>query len=101
VGWVERYQKRRRELAEGVDADLVQANRRRFRAAFGLVCIAVVLVLLDAKLRLPDLPSVVLRIGALISGVVGIVLGKWAQAEREFLTRPDPEHPPEIFNNKP
>ena len=28
-GWVERYRKRQQELAEGVDADLVQANRLR------------------------------------------------------------------------
>ena len=97
--WVERYQKRQCELTEGVDADLVQANRRRFRVAFG-GGIAVVLVLLDSKLRLPVLLSIVVRVGAVISGVVGIVLGKWAQAERTFLTRTDPEPPPEIFNNR-
>lgn len=101
MGWAERFQKRQQELAEGVDADLVQANRRRSRVALGLVGIAVVLGLLDAKLRIPSLLSVVLRVGSAISAVIGIVLGKWAHAERTFLTQPDPERPPEIFSNKP
>jgi hypothetical protein len=69
--------------------------------AFGLLLVAVVLGLLAAKLRLPSMLSVVFRITAGISFAIGFVLGMWAREERRFLTRPDPERPPEIFNNKP
>jgi hypothetical protein len=98
-GWFERWQKRRRELAEGTDADLMQSNRRRFRVAFGLIGLAFVMGLIDAKVRLPATLEIVFRVGAGISGVVGIVLAKWAQQEHTFLTRPDLEGPPEIFKN--
>lgn len=97
--WVERWQKRRRELAEGADADLMQSNRRRFRVAFSLIGLAFVLGLIDAKFRLPAILGIAIRVGAGISAVVGFVLAKWAQQERAFLTRPDPEGPPEIFKN--
>jgi len=96
-GWVGRWQKRRRELAEGADADLMQSNRRRFIAAFGLIGFAFVMGLIDAEFRLPATLEIVFRVAAGISGVVGIVLAKWAQQEHAFLTRPDPEGPPEIF----
>ena len=101
MGWAERCRKREQELAEGADADLLQANRRRFRMAFVLVGIAVVLGPLGAKLHLPSMLSVVFRVAAGISAVSGIVLGMWAREEHGFLTKPDPERPPEIFNNKP
>jgi hypothetical protein len=97
-GWRARWQKRRRELAEGADADLMQLNRRRFRVAFGMIGIALVLGLLSAKARMPAMVEG-LRIAAGISGVVGVVLAKWAQAEHDFLTKPEPECPPEIFKN--
>jgi hypothetical protein len=100
-GSVGRWQKRRRELAEGADADLMQSNRRRFRVAFGLIGLAFVLGLIDARFHLPDMLNVVVRVGAGISGVVGIVLARWAQQEHAFLTRPDPEGPPEIFKDRP
>jgi ABC-type proline/glycine betaine transport system permease subunit len=69
--------------------------------ALGLLLVAVVLGLLDAKLRIHSSLSVVLRVSAVISAAIGFILGWWARRERWFLTRPDPERPPEIFNNKP
>ena len=100
-GWAERWQKRRRELAEGADADLMQSNRRRFRVGFGLIGLAFVLALMGAKISFPATVEITLRVGAGISGVIGIVLAKWAQQEHTFVSRPDPESPPEIFRNKP
>ena len=100
-GWFQRWQQRRQELEEGVDADLVQANRRRFMIGFGLIGLAVLLSLLSAEPHLASMMVNALRIGAGISGVVGIVIAKWAQFEHSFLTRPDPEGPPEIFKDKP
>ena len=78
----------------------MQLNRRRFRVAFGLIGIALVLGLLSAKVRVPAMAES-LRIAAGISGVVGVVLARWALAEHNFLTKPEPESPPEIFKNSP
>jgi hypothetical protein len=99
AGWVEGWQRRRLELAEGADADLMQSNRRRYRVAFGLIGLAFVLGLIDAKFRLPHILEIAFRVGAGVSGLVGIALAKWAQHEHAFLTEPDPERPPEIFRN--
>jgi heme A synthase len=96
-GWLERWRNRQRELADGVDAELVQANRRRFRVAFGLIGLAFVVGLLDARLHLPHVLDVVLRCAAAVAGVVGIVMAKWAQQEDTFLKRPESEGPPTIF----
>jgi hypothetical protein len=98
-GWFERWQKRRRELAEGADTELMQSNRLRVRVAFGLIGLAFVMGLVDAKFLLPATLGIIFRVGAGISVVVGIVLAKWAQHEHAFLTRPDPEGPPEMFKN--
>jgi len=95
AGWFARRQERRRQLDEGADADLMQANRWRYRIAFGLIGVSVVLSLLSTKLRLPQMLTG-FRIAAAISVLVGVVMAKWAQAEHAFLTRPEPERPPEI-----
>jgi hypothetical protein len=96
-GWVNRWQKRRREAGEGADADIMQANHRRFRVAFALIGFAVLLALLGAKLLFPVPIDTVLRAAAGICGVVGFVMAKWAQQEHAFLTRPDSGSPPEII----
>jgi hypothetical protein len=98
--WLERWRKRQREIAEGTDADLVRANRTRFRVAFGLVGVGFILIILGGKLHLTGRLGTVLRVIAAVSVVVGFVLGRWARSEHEFLTRPDPEGPPEIFRDK-
>jgi hypothetical protein len=100
AGWVERWQRRRLELAEGADADLMRSNRRRYKVAFSLIGLAFVLGLIDAKFSLPHALEIALRVGIGVSGLLGIVLAKWALHEHDFLTEPDPERPPEIFRNK-
>jgi hypothetical protein len=95
--WLERWVNRQRELAEGADADLVQANRRRFRIAFGLVGLAFVLGLLDARFHFTPMLHITVRCTAVVSGLVGMVMAKWAQHERAFLNRPESESPPTIF----
>jgi hypothetical protein len=96
-GWLERWQRRQRELAEGADADLVQANHRRFRVAFGLIGLASVLGLLDARLHPSYVWHFVLRCAAGVSGLVGIVMANWARQQDVLLSRPEPEGPPTIF----
>jgi len=78
----------------------MQSNGRRFRVAFSLIGLAFVLGLIDAKLPFPPMLEVAIRIVVGISGIVGIVLAKWAQHEHAFLTRPDPDRPPEIFKDR-
>jgi hypothetical protein len=97
MAWLQRWRKRQRELAAGADADLVQANRRRFRVALGLIGLALVLGLLDARLHLSRVLHIVLRCAASVSGLVGLVMAKWAQLEDAFLSRPESEDPPTIF----
>jgi hypothetical protein len=99
TSWTERWQRRRRELAEGADADLVRTNRRRFRLAFSLIGLALALTAIEAKVQLPKSLDTVLRIVAVSSFVIGSMMGRWAREERAFLNRPDPEGPPEIFRS--
>jgi hypothetical protein len=100
-GWFERLQKRRRELAEEAEADLVQFNRHRFRVACGLIGPSFHTGFIDVKFRLSTALEIALRVGTGVSAIVGIVLAKWAQQEQYFLTRPDPEGPAEIFKKTP
>lgn len=100
AGWLERWRERQHEIAEGADADLLQANKTRFRVALGLFGFGFAIILLGGKLHVTGTLDTVLRVMAGASIVVGFVLGRWARSEREFLTRPDPEGPPEIFRDK-
>jgi len=75
----------------------VQANRRRFRVAFGLIGLASVLGLLDARLHPSYVWHFVLRCAAGVSGLVGIVMANWARQQDVLLSRPEPEGPPTIF----
>lgn len=97
--WVERWQTRRRELAEGADADLIRANRKKFRVALSLIALAIAVTAIDAKFGLLRSLDIALRIMAVSCFVIGLVIGRWARAEREFLNRPDSEGPPEIFKS--
>ena len=97
--WLERWEKRHRELAEGADTELMQANRRRFRLAFALIGVGFALAVLGGKLHLPSTFDAAVRVIAGAAVVIGFVLGRWARQEREFLTQPDPEGPPEIFRD--
>jgi hypothetical protein len=100
-GWIDRYRKRQRELAEGADADLMQANRRRSGLAFRLMTLGLVMGLLGAKLHLVAMLGAALQAGGVFSFLLAVGIAKWAQQEQAFLTRPDSEGPPEIFRDRP
>ena len=85
--WWERSRKRDLELAEGADADLMQANRRRYRVAFALMGLAVLIVYLEPKIHLPGKLSTIIRVLAAASFEVGVLLVKWAQT-RVFVPHP-------------
>ena len=93
----ERQQVRQPELAQGVDADLVRANRKRYKLAFGLLGFGLVLIFLNAEVHLPDVFRIIVVGAAMAAWITGIVMAKWARQEQIFLDRPDPEGPPSIL----
>jgi hypothetical protein len=95
--WLERWRKRKSDLAHGVDADLVRDNRNRYKLAFGLIGLGFLLGLLDSKIQIPStLRSIV--VGMVFMSIIGgFLLAAWARQEDAFLSKPDPEEPPRIF----
>jgi hypothetical protein len=96
---LERERERQRELRAGVDADLVQANHKRFRTALSLVGMGLLFSLLGKKLNLPGVIRTVFGLAAMAAFLIGIVTLWWAEGEQRFLNGPDPEGPPKIFKD--
>jgi hypothetical protein len=95
--WFNRYRQRQRDLAAGADADLVAANRKRWKIVWFFFCLAFLLLGL-AHLLKPR--GVVAETISWISGVsfaLGMLLAMWARAEDGFLNGPDPKKPPSLF----
>jgi predicted lysophospholipase L1 biosynthesis ABC-type transport system permease subunit len=99
TNWLKRFQERQRELAQGVDADLVKANRSRFRRGLFLLAFGCLLGLVGPKMHL----SLVLRaVTAVVFGVsclIGLFMLQWAARESAFLNSPESEKPLSILNN--
>jgi hypothetical protein len=98
-GWLKRYDRRRRELAQGADADLVRSNRGRYKLAFVLLGLGFLLVLLSTILNPSGIPHKVAVVLAGVLIVAGLAILRWASMENTFLNKPDPEDPPKIFRN--
>jgi hypothetical protein len=96
---LERERERQRELRAGADADLVQANHKRFRTALYLMGTGLAFSLVGRNINVPDLIRTVFGFVALLAFLIGIVTLWWAEGERRFLDRPDPEGPPKIFKD--
>jgi hypothetical protein len=95
--WLKRFQERQRELAQGADADLVQANRQRYKRALLLLAFDAGLIFLNDKVNLSPLLRTAVGILSVIIFLLGLLLLKWAWKESVFLNRPDPEVPPSIL----
>ena len=95
--WFERWRQRQRDLAQGVDADLIRDNRNRYKLAFGLIGFAFLLSLLASKIQNTSTLRMIIVGMAVVSLVVGFLLAAWARQEAAFLNKPDPEEPPRIF----
>jgi hypothetical protein len=97
MNWLERWRQRQNQLAQGVDANLVRENQKRYRFAFGLLAFGFALGLLVSKIHF----QVALRIGvsvvATVCGLAGFALAAWSRQEAAFLSKPDSEEPPKIF----
>lgn len=97
MNWLERRIRRQTELAQGIDADLVRDNRKRYKFAIGLLSFAVLLSFLTSKVHLAEPLRPFVGAIAGCSGVAGLVLLVWARQEEIVLNKPDPEDPPNIF----
>jgi hypothetical protein len=95
--WFERRRQRARELRQGVDADLVRANRRRRQLTAALYACCFLLIGIQTKLKFVGFWRH-LVVGATIASFLGgFVSGLWARQESAFLNRPDPEDPPKLW----
>jgi hypothetical protein len=91
--WIQRQQ----ELDQGADAGLIRDNRRKFWWSDGLLGLALLLGYLVSKNPDWGLLRSIMKAIAIVLGIAGFVLRKWASQERWFLHSPDPEKPPSIF----
>jgi len=65
---------RQYQLAQGVDADLVRYNQKRYKLAFGLLGCAFLLGYLVSKVHIPDGVRLVVVGVATVCGLAGFVL---------------------------
>jgi hypothetical protein len=97
--WLRRFQERQRELAIGVDADLVKANRRRFKRGLFLLAVGCLLGFAGPKMHLSFVLRVAVAVVFGMSGLIGLFMLQWAARESTFLHRPDPEKPLSILGS--
>jgi hypothetical protein len=99
ANWMGRFQERQRELAIGVDADLVKINHRRFRRGLFLLAFGCLLGFVGPKIHL----SFALRVAAAILFgmlcLIGLFMLQWAARASAFLNSPPPEKPISILKN--
>ena len=95
--WWERKAQRERELAGGVDADLVSANRKRWTLGSKLFVIGALLLAIDWLSRLPRWVHLIVASIAFLLIVTASITWKWAQAEQAFLGKPERKEPANLF----
>ncbi|HET9184024.1 MAG TPA: hypothetical protein VFP59_17995 [Candidatus Angelobacter sp.] len=99
MSWLRRLLQRQYDLARGVDADLLRANRRRFKLAAALLCLGLLFAWIAVKIPLPPILNVAATILIMLLMIASFVLFHWAWAEQRFLRKPDPEPPPSILKD--
>jgi hypothetical protein len=97
MGWFTRWRERQRELAAGVDADLVQANRQRWKLSLSLWALLFVLLGIQAKIKLPAIAHKIAIFLTIACLVASLLFSDWARAESAFLDKPDRPEPPSIW----
>jgi hypothetical protein len=98
--WWERKAQRERDLAEGVDADLMSANRRRWTLGYKSFAIGALLLATDWLSRLPQWMHLVVACIVFVLMVTAIITWKWARAEQAFLQKPEGKKPLGLFKNE-
>src|SRR5260370_4252168 len=97
--WLKRLQERQRERAQGVDADLVQDNGRRYRRGLFLLAFGLLFGFLGSKVHSSGVLHAAEAVLSIASCVIGFILLRWAYQESLFLNRPDLEKPLSILEN--
>jgi hypothetical protein len=95
--WLERRWQRQRELQQGVDADLVRDNRRRWKLTGCLFACGFALLGIQSLVTLRGSWHDAAVVVTLFFFGAGLVLGQWSRAEQAFLDRPDPKEPPKLW----
>ncbi|HEV2617389.1 MAG TPA: hypothetical protein VGU63_12360 [Candidatus Acidoferrales bacterium] len=95
--WFDRCDQRQRDLAAGVDADLVRSNRKKWRIWLWLLGVGFVLLGVDHFAKFHGLIQEIVRWISGLLFVGAMLLGYWAQQESAFLNTPDPKKPPSLF----
>jgi len=81
----------------GVDADLVVANRRRFRLCWTLFGCTFLQGGIRALLQLSGLWDTIALTVTTVFFVAGVLVGQWARAESAFLSKPKPDEPTRLW----
>ena len=95
--WFGRYNQRQRDLAAGVDADLVRSNRKKWRISLLLVGVGFLFFGIDYFVKLHGLIQEIVRWISVVLIFGGVFLGRWAGQVDAFLSKPDPKKPPSLF----
>lgn len=98
--WFERRRQRQRELRQGVDADLVRANRKRWKLAGALLACFFLLTIVQDKFKFLGAWHHIVTGAEAITLIGGFALAFWARGESAFLDRPEPEEPPRLWKPK-
>jgi hypothetical protein len=97
LGWFGRQEQRERDLKDGVDADLVLDNRKRFWLGLELMATGFALGLCSNWFHLKGWFKESLFWTAMALLIGGFVVMRWTSEESRFLRRPDPPKPPSLF----
>jgi hypothetical protein len=97
AGWPSHWQQRQRDLQNGVDADLLQANRGRRKLSWYFFALVFLLIGVQAIVKPTGTWRGILVALCVVSLVCAVGLAHWARAESAFLSKPDLEKPPSLF----
>ncbi|MFZ0703915.1 MAG: hypothetical protein WAN10_00690 [Candidatus Acidiferrales bacterium] len=95
--WFSRYSQRQRDLAAGVDADLVASNWRKTKLWLSLFLGGILLLWIAGTAEVHGVVKEISRWLGSAMTLVGFAIAIWAQQERAFLHKPDPKKPPSLF----
>jgi hypothetical protein len=95
--WFHRWRQRERDLEQGVDADLVLANRRRWKLCAWLFGISFLSLGIRALAKFQGTLNKIATAIAVLLFFSAMILGHWARSWDAFLGKPDPKEPPRLW----
>ena len=95
--WIQRSLLRQRDLQQGVDADLVRANRQKWKLFALLLGLTFVSFGIQALVEFSGLLHTVAVGITTALFIAAFLLGHWAYQELAFIDKPDPKQPPRLW----